>query len=186
MKICHKCFGALEDNDLYCSNCGKKYDSKQRAICPMCKKYLVNTHPVCDNCYTNIQGWVGELHEQREKLEDKLDMEYKRLAPYVNKIFKMAQIFEQYYYYSSFLPDEIKIDPPTYKEYLEGAINDLKEYIDEKTRIYRHMLHDYGDIKYLTELKIYRDEVSSMAEKYPIFKEAFDTTQIDNIISMYE
>lgn len=186
MKICTNCKSVLEDTDQYCSHCGKKYKNTQKRICPMCKEKILDTHPICNNCYADTINIVPKLIEQIDKTNDKLDNDYPRFESYISKIKKNIDLYHELYYYASFLPDEIILTPPTYEENLEQTIIDIKRFVEGRTRIYRHMLHDLGEMQNLTELKIFRDELIDLAKRYPIFEEAFDTTQIDNIIASYE
>lgn len=159
---------------------------KRKKVCPMCKTYYIENHPICNPCYLKTKDIVHTLVEQKEKLEDKLDMDYSRLNSYISKFVKLVGIYKDLYYYASFLPEEIEIDPPTYEEFLNITKIDVKRFIEGKIRIYRHTIHDLGDMQFLTELKIFKDDLIDLAERYPIFEEAFDTSQIDNIISAYE
>ena len=158
----------------------------KRRKCPMCNIYLTDKHPICEVCYYKTMSIVPKLIEQIEKINDKLDNDYPRFESYISKIKKNIDLYHELYYYASFLPDEIILTPPTYEENLKQTIIDIKRFIEGRTRIYRHMLHDLGEMQNLTELKIFRDELIDLAERYPIFEEAFDTTQIDNIIASYE
>lgn len=158
----------------------------KRKKCPMCNTYLIDRHPICEVCYYKAMEIVPVLVEQIEKINDKLDNDYPRFESYISKIKKNVDLYHDLYYYASFLPDEIILNPPTYEENLEQTIIDIKRFVEGRTRIYRHMLHDLGEMQNFTELKIFRDELIDLANRYPIFKEAFDTTQIDNIIANYE
>lgn len=158
----------------------------RKKVCPMCKIYYIENHPICNPCYLKTKDIVHTLVEQKEKLEDKLDMDYSRLNSYISKFVKLVGIYKDLYYYASFLPEEIEIDPPTYEEFLEITKTDVKRFIEGKIRIYRHTIHDLGDMQFLTELKIFKDDLIDLAERYPIFKEAFDISQIDNILSTYD
>ena len=158
----------------------------KRRKCPMCNIYPTDKHPICEVCYYKAMSIVPKLIEQIDKINDKLDNDYPRFESYISKIKKNIDLYHELYYYASFLPDEIILTPPTYEENLKQTIIDIKRFIEGRTRIYRHMLHDLGEMQNLTELKIFRDELIDLAERYPIFKEAFDTTQIDNIIASYE
>lgn len=187
MKVCFNCYAELEDTDMFCSNCGKKYVSKNGVIiCPMCKSELIKNQLLCDNCYNEIQINTKELMRNIEKSEEAINGDYKTIDRYVGLLERLTHFYEELYRYASYIPKQIDISPKTFEEYKKITYESLEDVIDHRIDTYYFQLHRFGDADMLVELDIMKNEMLRAAKRYPNFEKYLSTERIDNIISSYE
>ena len=187
MKICFNCHSELNDQDLFCSECGKRYVSKNGVIiCPMCKSCLIKNQLLCDNCYKKIQISTNELVKNIEKTEELIRGDYKTIDNYVGLLNKLTKLYEDLYKNASFLPEQIDIDPKTFEEYKQITYTSLQDVIDHRIDTYFFPLQKYGDADMTIELEIMRNEMLRAAKRYPAFKDYLSTERIDNILENYK
>ena len=187
MKICFNCHAELEDTDMFCSSCGKKYKSKNGVIiCPMCKAVQIKNQLLCDNCYQEVQISTKEIMKNIDIAEERINGDYKTIDNYVAFLNKLTKLYEELYRYASYIPKQIDIDPKTFEEYKKITYNSLEDVIDHRIDTYYFQLHRFGDADMLVELDIMKNEMLRAAKRYPNFEKYLSTERIDNIISSYE
>lgn len=186
MKICFKCLSELNDNDIFCGNCGKKYISKKGIIiCPMCKSTTIQNQKLCDECYRKLQINTHSLAESIEKNEKLMQNEQKTIDGYVSLLNKLTKLYEELYKYASYVPEQIDIDPKTFEEYKEITYNSLEDTINHRIDTYYFQLKRFGEANMLVELDIMKQEMLRAAKRYPAFEKYLSTERIDNILSSY-
>lgn len=187
MKVCFNCYSELEDNDMFCPNCGKKYVSKNGIIiCPMCKAVQIKNQLLCDNCYEQIQINTNEIMRNIDKTEEKINGDYKTIDNYVSLLNKLTKLYEELYKYASYIPKQIDIDPKTFEEYKQITYSSLEDVIDHRIDTYYFQLRRFGDADMLVELDIMRNEILRAAKRYPNFEKYLSTERIDNILENYK
>ena len=187
MKICFNCLSELNDNDIFCGNCGKKYVSKKGLIiCPMCKNTAIKGERLCDSCYNKLQIETKELVKSIEKNEEIIRKEEQTIDGYVGLLNKLTKLYEELYKYASYLPEQIDIDPKTFEEYKEITYVSLEGIINHRIDTYYYQLKRFGEADMLVELDIMKQEMLRAAKRYPEFEKYLSTERIDNIISSYD
>ena len=187
MKICFNCHAELEDNDMFCSSCGKKYKSKNGVIiCPMCKNTLIQNELLCDTCYNELQVSVNSLKEEIDRSDALIRGDYGTLVNYVGLLARLTKLYKEMYGYAKYLPKQIDIDPKTFEEYQEITYLSLEDTINHRIDTYYYQLRRFGDAEMLAELDIMKQEMLRASTRYPEFKQYLSTDRIDNILTAYD
>ena len=70
MKTCPYCNSQMDDDNLFCENCGKKYP--QGKICPQCGVELNENDLFCQNCGTKVELTTPSSSEPSSSIEEVL------------------------------------------------------------------------------------------------------------------
>lgn len=187
MKICFNCKSELADVDVFCSNCGKRYKTKNGIIiCPMCKSKLLKNELLCEDCYKTLQISVNEIVKNIKEKEAKTKEQYDTFVERVATFDVLLKLYKDLYRYAEYLPSQINIDPKTYEEYKTIVYKSLEDIINHRIDTYFFPLRKYGDSDYVLELEIFREELIRSAKRFPDFKDVLSTDRIDNILETYK
>ena len=155
---------------------------KKKTLCAMCKDVYVIDSVLCDKCYQKMQLDIHVIMDSINATETKIDKEYKEFDRYIANFSKLLKL----YYYSSILPNQIEIDPPTFEEYKKIIYESIDNIVNHRIDAYFFQLRRFGDAECLVELELFREELIRTAKSFPVFEKVLSTTRIDNILENYK
>lgn len=152
-------------------------------LCNFCKKEKIKRKDIiCENCKNYMIINSRFLQDNINKFSDDIERGYKHVEPYLSRYKLILEQYKTTYEYAKYLPNLIKLDPPTYEEAEKKYLDKIKNKIDEMKIIIIHKLDATGEVTYLRSLKKLRDEILEAQIKYPEFIDALTIDDIQEVL----
>lgn len=193
----------LKDKSYICKNCIKNIggywtsgwanmtrdeaintiNGNQEIKCPMCNEIHIKKHDgVCKNCKNYIINNASYLRENINRFSYDIEKGYKHIDPYLNRYKLILEQYKVAYKYAEYLPDIIKLEPPTYEETFNKYLEEINNKLNEMKTIIVHKLQVTGEVTYLRQLRKLRDEILEAQIKYPEFANVLTIDDIQEVL----
>lgn len=155
--------------------------------CKNCKKLKKNKGNLCLNCQKMFQKNFLKIQKEIESLESKIEFEHNsNNTSYIEDVIKSINLHEKLYKYATYLENQVHIDPPTYKEFKDNVVKDLKIYTKYKINHFINLFIDEQNLRVKRELITLKEDLDYYKEVYPDYIEIFDTKDIEDILKNNE
>jgi len=154
-----------------------------RFTCKKCGKLKTNKGNLCIPCEKMYQRDFLKTQKEIENLESIIKYEHNSNdTSYIQDTIKIINLYKILYEYGDYLGNQVHIKPPTFNEFKDGVVKDLKAFTKYKINHLINIFIDEQNLRAKRELINLKEDFDYYKEVYPDYIDLFDTKAIDDIL----